>query len=174
MKRKRNSGNLPITWRGLALFLPLVWLFLMLSKRTNRPIRMNTINNIGLKVFHLLQVNGFSAAMAKLITAQAAHETGNFTSKIFLNNNNLFGMKQPKKRKTTATGTMSGHATFNTIEDAIKDFRFYHKALGYYQNYSSPDEYVKALAAKNYFEASEEEYKNGVKHFYNLYFGYGG
>lgn len=163
-----------ITWRGLILFLLSVWLFFQLLKTTSRRKKMNTINDIGNQVFNLLKAEGFNPDTAKYITAQAAHETGNFTSKIFKENNNLFGMKLPKQRKTTATGEKYGHATFNNIEDAVKDFKLYYKTLGYMGIYPSLAAYVKALVKRGYFEASPEEYESGMKYFYNLYFVYGG
>jgi len=61
----------------------------------------------------LLKRQGFTEEMSKLITAQAGFETGNFTSVIFKENNNLFGMKLPKVRKTTAIGENRGHAGMN-------------------------------------------------------------
>lgn len=57
-----------------------------------------------------------------LIYAQAKHETGNFTSSIFKNNNNLFGMKLAKKRSTTAIGEKSGHAVYKTLFHSVLDY----------------------------------------------------
>lgn len=57
-----------------------------------------------------------------VIYAQAKHETGNFTSPIFLESNNLFGMKQPSQRRTKALGTSRGHATFKNWFTSIYDY----------------------------------------------------
>lgn len=43
-------------------------------------------------------------AYPDVVLAQAKIETGNFTSKIFRENNNMFGMKLPGRRTTTAVG----------------------------------------------------------------------
>ena len=167
----RNSlSNSPTYLRGLLSLLVLVVLWLVPYLEKRRQARMNTINEIGKQVYLYLLELGFSLNMARFITAQAAHETGNFNSTIFKENNNLFGMKLPAIRQTTATGEKRGHATYNTIEDSIKDFKIYYEVRKYLFNYSSIDTYVKDLKAKNYFEASEQDYKEGVKHFYNLYF----
>lgn len=162
-----------ITWHGLILLALLAWLYLRQSKNMNPPIKMNTINDTGKKVFELLKAEGFNIDTAKYITAQAAHETGNFSSKIFRENNNLFGMKLPVKRKTTATGEKYGHATYENIADSVKDFKLYYKTLGYMGIYPSIAAYVKALVKRSYFEANPEEYEKGMKYFYNLYFVYG-
>lgn len=131
---------------------------------------MNTINKIGKEVYFLLLENGFSLLQSRYITAQSAHETGNFTSAIFIENNNLFGMKRPAVRKTLATGENKGHAVFKTIEDSIKDFQIYFYNFKYLSSYPSLATYVKSLKRNNYFEASETEYLMGCEHFYNLYF----
>jgi uncharacterized FlgJ-related protein len=58
-----------------------------------------------------------------VVFAQAVLESGNFTSKLFKTQNNLFGMKLPYKRKTTAVGkNKSGYAKYNTIDDSIYDY----------------------------------------------------
>jgi len=47
---------------------------------------------------------GFNPTSAKLVVAQAKHETCNYTSNVFKKNNNLFGMKfvgQPLAKRGT-------------------------------------------------------------------------
>lgn len=65
---------------------------------------------------------GFKNISTKLLYAQAYHETGGFTSKVYKENKNLFGMRQPKKRKTFATGTKNNHAIFKTLAASIRDY----------------------------------------------------
>ena len=57
--------------------------------------------------------------------AQAMLESGNFTSKIFRENNNMFGMKQARSRINLARSTQYGHAYFDTWEDCLLDFAFH-------------------------------------------------
>jgi uncharacterized FlgJ-related protein len=45
-----------------------------------------------------------------IVYAQAQLETGEFKSKIFKENNNIFGMKVARKRPTTNKGEENGHA----------------------------------------------------------------
>jgi Muramidase (flagellum-specific) len=54
--------------------------------------------------------------------AQAVLETGNFTSRIFRENNNLFGMKLAKVRPTVATGEQYRHATYCHWQDSVNDY----------------------------------------------------
>lgn len=60
-----------------------------------------------------------------IVLAQAKLETGNFTSKIFKENNNLFGMREAKQRITTAAGTENNHAYYHSWQESILDYAFY-------------------------------------------------
>ena len=57
-----------------------------------------------------------------IVYAQAIEETGFFTSMIFRENNNLFGMKRPMVRQTTAIGSNRGHATYSNWISSVKDY----------------------------------------------------
>lgn len=122
------------------------------------------------RILKTLTANGLSLITAQFAFAQAAHETGNFTSVVFLSNNNCFGMKLPVKRPTTAVKSMLGHAWYKTIEDSAKDFALYYKYVGLPVGLQTIDQYVVGLHNKGYFEAPLAEYINGVKHWYNKYF----
>lgn len=65
---------------------------------------------------------GYKKVSVNLLYAQAKHETGNFKSEVFKQNKNLFGMREPKKRKTKATGTNLHHAVFKTHFESIIDY----------------------------------------------------
>jgi flagellum-specific peptidoglycan hydrolase FlgJ len=54
--------------------------------------------------------------------AQAVLETGDFTSNIFKENNNLFGMRLAKKRFTLATGENRGHAVYRNWQESVDDY----------------------------------------------------
>lgn len=60
-----------------------------------------------------------------IVFAQSKLETGNFTSKIFREGNNLFGMREAKQRITTAKGTENNHAFYNTWYESVLDYSFY-------------------------------------------------
>jgi len=54
--------------------------------------------------------------------AQAKLETGHFTSPVFLENNNLFGMHPPKVRETLSVGSNRKCAVYLTWLDSVKDY----------------------------------------------------
>jgi uncharacterized FlgJ-related protein len=84
-----------------------------------------------------------------IVYAQAQLESGNFTSHIFQVNNNLFGMKEAKKRPTTNKGTENGHAYFNHWRESVVDYAFYQAA--YLNDIRSEKEYWEYLG-QNYAE----------------------
>jgi len=175
MKRKNRGvrlvGNSLFFWLGSLFFLPLVLQYLTRLRIKNLPNAMTTYKDFVPYFKSLLIREGFTDEMSKMIVAQAGFETGNFTSAIFLENKNLFGMKLPKIRKTTAIGEARGHAVYKSWEDSIKDYWLYSKALGYLSSYSSIVNWVRALVQKKYFEAKPEEYQRGVETYYKKYFG---
>jgi flagellum-specific peptidoglycan hydrolase FlgJ len=71
---------------------------------------------------------------ARIPMAQSALEAGsNWNSNLALTANNLFGMKMPKIRKTTATGqTASGFAQFSSQASSVLDYVMFLEQLGLY------------------------------------------
>jgi Mannosyl-glycoprotein endo-beta-N-acetylglucosaminidase. len=113
---------------------------------------------------------GFNSQTAKIITAQAAHETGNFTSILYKEFNNPFGMKHPAVRQTTATGTWYGYATFPDIVTAVADFVLYWKAQKLQSAFAKVETYITAIKARGYFGDLYSTYLTAVKHYYNQYY----
>lgn len=160
---------------GLVFYLLLAVAFLKLSKIQNRQKKMNSTGKEGaINVYFLLIENGFSWRQAQFITAQAAHETGGFTSKIYQENNNCFGMKLAMIRKTTATGEKYGHATYDNLEQCVKDYKIYYKNFKYLDVYPSIAAFVAALKRNKYFEAPELIYLAGCVNFLKKYFNVSG
>jgi hypothetical protein len=93
-----------------------------------------------------------------IVLAQAVLESGHFDSDIFLDNNNLFGMKKPSVRKTLATGENRGHATFRNWVDSVIDYKLFQDQNGY-SNLSVKD-YMKKLG-KEYCPGCD--YENKIK-----------
>lgn len=71
---------------------------------------------------------------ADVVFAQARLETGNFTSELCRTHNNLFGMRQARRRETTALGaTPNNYAAYNSWFDSVKDvslFQEWYKERG--------------------------------------------
>lgn len=60
-----------------------------------------------------------------IVYSQARLETANFTSKVFRENNNLFGMKASSSRPTTSNEVEGGYAYYSTWKESVLDYAFY-------------------------------------------------
>jgi uncharacterized FlgJ-related protein len=85
--------------------------------------------------------------------AQAVHESGHFSSNVYLENNNLFGMKKPNVRKTTAVGENRGHATYKNWVDSVRDYKLFQDELGYSK-----------LSVKDYMKKLDTDYCPGCNY----------
>ena len=90
-----------------------------------------------------------------IVLAQSIVETGHWTSKIFLENHNLFGMKEAYVRVHTARGTQYGHAYYEDWEESVYDYAFYQ--CRYLGAIRTEDEYF------NYLSNSYAEAPNYIK-----------
>lgn len=84
-----------------------------------------------------------------IVYAQAKLETGEFKSKIFKENNNLFGLKQAKRRPTTNKGEENGHAYYDNWKESVVDYGFY--SARFLCEIKTEDEYFQYLS-QNYAE----------------------
>jgi len=89
--------------------------------------------------------------------AQAKLESGEFSSRIFKENHNLFGMKEAKVRVNLAKGTQYNHAYYNNWEESVLDYAFWYSSYARKcktedelfqlldQQYAEADQYVLSL-----------------------------
>jgi len=63
----------------------------------------------------------------EIVALQSRLETGNYSSDIFLNGNNLFGMKYPVHRPTVAAGIYKQHAKYTHWSDSVMDYALWQK-----------------------------------------------
>jgi len=99
-----------------------------------------------------------------IVLAQAKTESGHFKSKIFLENHNLFGMKQASVRVNTAKGTQYGHAYYDSWEQSVYDYAFYQ--CRYLGAIRSESEYYAYLAGSY---AEDTNYVSKLKKMINDY-----
>lgn len=83
--------------------------------------------------------------------AQAKLETGDYSSKIFKENHNLFGMKEARVRINLAKGTQYNHAYYNNWEESVLDYSFWYAS--YARKCKTEDELFQLLDAQ-YAEAT--------------------
>jgi hypothetical protein len=80
-----------------------------------------------------------------IVLAQSIQETGHWKSGIFLENHNLFGMKEAQRRITTAEGTNRNHAYYNHWRESVYDYAFYQ--CRYLSGIRNESEYFQYLGA---------------------------
>ena len=84
-----------------------------------------------------------------IILAQAKLESGNFKSTIFLENNNMFGMREAKLRANLARGTNRAHAYYDSWQESVLDYALYYST--YLSDIRTEGEYFEYLK-QNYAE----------------------
>lgn len=99
-----------------------------------------------------------------IVYSQALIESGNFSSSVWRDNNNMFGMKMPERRPTLAIGINKGYSVYRTWRDGIVDYALFQSS---YLKGLSEDEYFvkigKSYAEDGSYEKKIREYKNQHK-----------
>lgn len=93
-----------------------------------------------------------------IMVAQARIESGRYSSNIFNDNNNLFGMKLPRSRQTTAIGINRGHAQYMSWQQSVVDYKLWQRKV--LKKNSSRRAYLKWIS-NNY--AENPDYINLIK-----------
>lgn len=92
-------------------------------------------------VYHEIRKQGIK--YPELVFAQAMLESGELKSKLTRTNHNIFGMKLPSVRETTAQGSKNHHAFYVHWTESIRDYKLYQdfviqkKGLTNYKKYLS-------------------------------------
>lgn len=108
----------------------------------------------------LESLNELNIQNKEIVYAQSILESGNFKSKLFLFNNNLFGMRKAYQRPTTNNddkkheNVIKGYAFYISWEYSVFDYALWQTS------------YARNLSEKDYFKKLEESYaqdKNYIK-----------
>lgn len=94
-------------------------------------------------------INQLKIKFPDIVYAQARLETNGFKSKIFRENNNLFGMKASTRRSSTNKGEQHGHAYYDSWRESVLDFALWQ--CRYLSNINTREQYFEYLRA-NYAE----------------------
>lgn len=99
-----------------------------------------------------------------IVYSQAIIESGNFTSNIWKENNNMFGMKMPERRATLAIGINKGHSVYRSWKECIVDYALFQSS--YLRGLSEEEYFVKvgnSYAEDGSYEKKVREAKNQHK-----------
>lgn len=148
--------------------------------------------NLDTQIYELAVKNGFTDKAARLIVAQARLESNNYTSNVFKNNNNMFGMKfLGTTRQPLATrGTLAPLSERSTIcrvdQTKCNNSDFYAKYLlptdsakdlitrlyaitrngitpQMLKTAETPEQFADLLKKRNYYGSSVKDYAAGLR-----------
>ena len=101
----------------------------------------------------------------EVVFAQAIIESGHFKSPLFINKNNLFGMKVPKKRETTAVNKGNkGYAKYHSWDSSVDDYLLWQEFTLKNKNELTKTQYL-SLLGKIY--AKDKNYITSLKRVMN-------
>lgn len=119
-------------------------------------------------------LQGYPERVIRNWTAISAHETAGWTSRVFQDANNLFGMLLPRGT-TTAVGELpygEHQAIFRSVEDSAKDIRLYmEQRFRYPMDFASLADQVAYMKSKGYFVDSVSNYLAGAQSWYQKLYG---
>jgi hypothetical protein len=126
---------------------------------------------------------GYNTESARYVVAQARLESANYTSNVFKNNNNLFGMsyagqnlatkgtikpvneRDAKCRKTGICANANYYAKYADVKDAIIDrlVRYGGRTINQVtpkmlKDSTTPEQYARLLKLRGYYTASQTQY----------------
>lgn len=114
--------------------------------------QFNVFSEISLKrLIYILQIDH-----PEIVFIQAQIESGHFSSRIFKEGNNLFGMKLPERRPTVAIGKHRGHAMYKSWQASVVDYKIMQDR---YAKHKTRQQYLVYL--KKY--AEDPAYVNKIK-----------
>lgn len=144
-------------WRYVVLFVCLLTL-MSISRSVDKPTDSEReptligIHSSELKFTDenlMIMIERSGIRFPDIVFAQAMLETGHFKSRIFVEANNLFGMKLARSRPTTAIGEYSGHAMYEDWVSSVMDYALYQSA--YLRKLNTREQYYEYLS-QNYAE----------------------
>ena len=97
-----------------------------------------------------------------ILLAQMKLESWNYTSKLALENNNYFGMKQPRKRATMSLGEKNGFASYKNWVCSVLDYALWQRT---YARGLTEVEYLDSLTTY----AEDSSYRSKVQQIANKY-----
>ena len=107
------------------------------------------------------QINQKNIKFPDIVFAQAVLESGHFKSQLFINQNNLFGMRAPKKRETTAINKgKKEYALYNDWDSSIEDYQLWQEFTLKNKGNLTRSQYF-ALLSRVY--ASDRKYVSSLK-----------
>lgn len=128
-------------------------------------------------IYNTLRGDGIPDPLASFVVAQARHETGNFTSNVFLQCNNAFGYKAVYGALECSQAPEGGSYEYypGGVQDSaheISRYLYRRQADGSFPSLSSIttlEQYASLLKSVGYYGASLYEYQSGLARWFKQY-----
>lgn len=155
------------------------------TSRTTRKkllLSLAALSGIGLAGILLLRAKSMTPAMknaakvingilntpykhlAKYILAQSQVETGNFTSLLFRQYNNAFGMKNPLVRPSVGYDDPNTQfRAYDSIDQSVEDLVLWMDYVNFPQYVQDVESYVREMKLRGYFEENESDYLRAMR-----------
>jgi hypothetical protein len=156
---KKNLKFVEYPWTGIcvkAVFGALGFLLLLATlteidkKITEREILIITAKNNEFSEEKLMdKIRELKFPFPHIVYAQAYLETNKFSSSVFKENNNCFGMRISSQRLSTAKGIQNTYAVYTNWQESLLDYAFYYSY--YLSKLQTEEEYYNYLQ-QNYAE----------------------
>lgn len=157
--------NYAITFLKIALIYLTLFLFLGLTNAPSKKEYITNTENILIiddklefsEEILISDIQKLNFKFPHIVLAQSILETGHYKSKIFQENNNLFGMKEARIRLNLAKGTQFGHAYYDNWKESLTDYALWYSTYAYKcktekqlyklldRQYAEADAYVSSL-----------------------------
>ena len=165
-KLQYEPANIPVNFFKTTLAVFTLFLFLGLAIPTQKEYITNTetvliVNDLDEFSEEKLieEINKLNFKFPHIVLAQSILETGHYKSKIFKENNNLFGMKEARVRLNLAKGTQFGHAYYDNWKESVTDYALWYSTFAYR---CKSEKQLYKLLDKQYAEA--DAYVSSLQH----------
>lgn len=164
--KKNNTSVLIIILISIGLMWGILNLIHVFRNPKNNNINVNSVqisDTLEFKDSILNFIFELRLEHPYIVYSQAIIESGNFTSNIWKENNNMFGMKMPERRPTLAIGINKGHSVYKSWKECIIDYALFQSS---YLRGLSEDEYFTKIG-NSY--AEDDSYERKIRSSKNQY-----
>jgi hypothetical protein len=144
---RKYIGMIVLSFLTIFILSSFIWKEVVIVT-AEKEILLKTNNSFS-KEKLFLEIDRYSFKYPDIVKAQAILESGHFKSPVFLQNNNMFGMRKAMVRITTAEGSNLNHAYYVDWKYCVADRALYEA------------QYLSKLTREEYFSYLDQTYAEG-------------
>lgn len=144
---RKYIGMIVLSFLTIFILSSFIWKEVVIVT-AEKEILLKTNNSFS-KEKLFLEIDKYSFKYPDIVKAQAILESGHFKSPVFLQNNNMFGMRKAMVRITTAEGSNLNHAYYVDWKYCVADRALYEA------------QYLSKLTREEYFSYLDQTYAEG-------------